>query len=121
MSQAIDILNQLESVFDDKQAKVLANVLLEREETSLKDLVTKEYLSGELNDIKSVYYKEMNELKDDLRKEMGNLKDDVNKRFDTMNERIVDLNKTIIRQTWWYLGGIAFLVSVLTLVLRIIK
>lgn len=165
MSQAMNILNQLESVFDGKQAKVLANVLLEREELSLKDLVTKEYLTSELNDMKSLFYKEMGDLKDDLRKEMGDLKDDlrkemgdlkddlhkemnnlkdelrkdmgdlkndlrkeigdlkddVNKRFDIVNERMLELNKTIIRQTWVYLGGIAFLVSVLTLVLKIIK
>ncbi len=88
MSQAMEIMNELEKVFDKEKAKVLTNVILKREEEG--NLVTKDYLHMEINGLKAGFYKETSSLKDDLRKEMSTLKDDLRTEMSDMKS---DLQK----------------------------
>ncbi len=160
MSQAIDIMNELEKVFDKEKAKILTNAILKREEEG--NLVTKDYLHKEVNGLKADLYKEMGTLKDDLRSEMSTLKDDLrsemstlkddlrseistlkddlhseistlkddlreemmtmndnmNKRFDLVNTRFIDVQKSITRMTIYFIsaiGTIAIILKVLDL------
>ncbi|GMT48963.1 MAG: hypothetical protein IEMM0008_0502 [bacterium] len=84
MSQAIDIMTELEKVFDKEKAKVLTNAILKREEEG--NLVTKDYLHMVINGLKADFFKEMGSLKDDLRTEMSTLKDDLRTEMSTLKD-----------------------------------
>ncbi len=75
-------------------------------------------LRQEMGTLKDDLRTEMSTMKDDLRTEIGSMKDDLRTEISTMKD---DLHKLIIAQTRWYLVGIAFLVSILTLVLKLMQ
>ncbi len=108
MSQAIDIMTELEKVFDKEKAKVLTDAILKREEEG--NLVTKDYLHMVINSLKAEFFKEMSSLKDDLRTEMSSLKDDLRKEmsqgFIDVYKAINDVQKSITRMTIYFISGI---------------
>mgnify|MGYP000057736521 CR=1 FL=1 len=132
MSQAIDIMTELEKVFDKEKAKVLTNAILKREEEG--NLVTKDYLHMEINGLKADFYKEMASLKDDLRTEMSTMKDDLRTEMSTMKndlqkemskgfidvyKAINDVQKSITRMTIYFIsaiGTIAIIFKVLDII-----
>lgn len=107
MSQAIEIIQKLETGFSKEQSMILADVILEQEETYHSNLVTKDYLHKEITALRqemnqqgSELRQEINQLGSELRQEMSELRKEMNDRFKEMDNRfhdkLFDIQKSIL-------------------------